>query len=245
MPDRFRPGLTGFVAYMSRKDAEDALARFEGYTLNGNRLRVSWSKPVSLPSQPAYGKFASACQLIVGSLNPESRRPHVNPHSTHSRSRSPPRAKSNRDQADATRDYWLDQVPAEETKFIQEVSKRIRDHGPGLIETLKERESANPKFNFLLDEKVRAVSKLLADAQAAAFHAFQYFLDRRYTFPDPPPPSFNDEVSLESFNVTNLHPRVMRQPTHLTQTSGPNSRRPARSQSESWHSDVWKRCCVL
>lgn len=56
MPDRFRPGLTGFVAYMTREDAVDALTRFEGYMMNGSRLRLSWSKPVSLPRQPAYGE---------------------------------------------------------------------------------------------------------------------------------------------------------------------------------------------
>lgn len=56
--------------------------------------------------------------------------------------------------ADSKRDYWFDQVPAEELKFIQEVSKRIRDHGPGLLETLKGRERENPKFAFLFDKEV-------------------------------------------------------------------------------------------
>jgi U2-associated protein SR140 len=46
-------------------------------------------------------------------------------------------------------------VPAEELKFMQEVSRRIRDHGPGLLDTLKERERENPKFDFLFENEVR------------------------------------------------------------------------------------------
>lgn len=53
---RAKPGLTGFVCYMTRRDAERAVSDFDGYEWNGSVLRVSWSKPVPIPRKALYGK---------------------------------------------------------------------------------------------------------------------------------------------------------------------------------------------
>ncbi|THU95415.1 hypothetical protein K435DRAFT_859639, partial [Dendrothele bispora CBS 962.96] len=39
-------GLSGFVSYMTRKDAEQALREFDGFDWGGSVLRVGWSKAV-------------------------------------------------------------------------------------------------------------------------------------------------------------------------------------------------------
>ncbi|BEI83938.1 hypothetical protein CcaverHIS002_0405420 [Cutaneotrichosporon cavernicola] len=78
-------------------------------------------------------------------------------------------------------DYWYDNVPAKELLFLQDVSKRIREHGPGLLDTLKERERENPKFAFLFEK------------ETAAYYVFQHLVNSRFSFPEPPPPSFNEE----------------------------------------------------
>jgi U2-associated protein SR140 len=53
---RAKPGgLSGFVAYMRRRDAEAALRELDGASWGGSVLRVGWSKSVSLPARPLYG----------------------------------------------------------------------------------------------------------------------------------------------------------------------------------------------
>ncbi|KAI4526222.1 hypothetical protein K525DRAFT_233594 [Schizophyllum commune Loenen D] len=55
--------LSGFVAFMKRKDAEDALRQFDGYDWGGSTLRVGWSKAVPVAARPlgadAHGRALS------------------------------------------------------------------------------------------------------------------------------------------------------------------------------------------
>jgi RNA recognition motif-containing protein len=44
----------GFVAFMVRRQAEDALQKLDGFLSNNQMMRLSWSKSVGLPSQPIY-----------------------------------------------------------------------------------------------------------------------------------------------------------------------------------------------
>ena len=48
-------GLSGFVSFMKRKDAETALREFDGFDWGGSVLRVGWSKAVPLAPRPIYG----------------------------------------------------------------------------------------------------------------------------------------------------------------------------------------------
>lgn len=63
----------------------------------------------------------------------------------------------------SVRDRWFESVAPEQMKFIEDVSKRIRDHGAGLMETIRERERLNPKFAFLFDSKVIFMPLQIAD----------------------------------------------------------------------------------
>jgi len=53
---RSKAGLSGFVAYMKRKDAEIAVKELDGLDWGGSLLRVGWSKMVRIPPRPLYGK---------------------------------------------------------------------------------------------------------------------------------------------------------------------------------------------
>ncbi|CAF0807648.1 unnamed protein product [Rotaria sordida] len=44
----------GFVAYMSRKDAERAMHELNGTQLDSISVRMSWGRPVHIPPQPVY-----------------------------------------------------------------------------------------------------------------------------------------------------------------------------------------------
>ena len=49
-----RPGLSGFVSFMKRKDAEKAVREIDGFDWGGSVLRVGWSKAVPIAAKPAY-----------------------------------------------------------------------------------------------------------------------------------------------------------------------------------------------
>ena len=50
-------GLSGFVSFMKRKDAEAALKEFDGFDWGGSVLRVGWSKAVPIAAKPMYGQY--------------------------------------------------------------------------------------------------------------------------------------------------------------------------------------------
>lgn len=44
----------GFVAFMSRKDGERALANLSGKDIDGFEMKMGWGKPVAIPLHPIY-----------------------------------------------------------------------------------------------------------------------------------------------------------------------------------------------
>ena len=50
-------GLSGFVSFMKRKDAEEALRELDGFDWGGCILRVGWSKAVPVAAKAAYGTY--------------------------------------------------------------------------------------------------------------------------------------------------------------------------------------------
>lgn len=51
-----KAGLTGFVAFMKRKDAERAVREMDNLDWGGSVLRVGWSKAMPLPSRAIFGE---------------------------------------------------------------------------------------------------------------------------------------------------------------------------------------------
>ena len=47
-------GLSGFVSFMKRRDAETAVQKIDGYDWGGSVLRVGWSKAVPIAAKAAY-----------------------------------------------------------------------------------------------------------------------------------------------------------------------------------------------
>ncbi|RXN23455.1 U2 snRNP-associated SURP motif-containing -like protein [Labeo rohita] len=52
--ERTRVTNRGFVAFMTRKDAERALAALDGKTIMGFEMKLGWGKAVRIPPQPLY-----------------------------------------------------------------------------------------------------------------------------------------------------------------------------------------------
>lgn len=53
-------GLTGFVCFMRREDAEYALKESDGITWGGSVLKTSWGKAMPKPPRPYYCEFSAA-----------------------------------------------------------------------------------------------------------------------------------------------------------------------------------------
>ncbi|KAL1751128.1 hypothetical protein FB107DRAFT_222634 [Schizophyllum commune] len=60
--------LSGFVAFMKRKDAEDALRQFDGYDWGGSTLRVGWSKAVPVAARPLYASPVLGDEIVTDSF---------------------------------------------------------------------------------------------------------------------------------------------------------------------------------
>lgn len=50
-------GLSGFVSYLTRRDAEDALREYDGFEWGGSVLRVGWSKAVPIAAKALYRQY--------------------------------------------------------------------------------------------------------------------------------------------------------------------------------------------
>ncbi|KAH9949544.1 hypothetical protein B0H21DRAFT_777161 [Amylocystis lapponica] len=86
-------GLSGFVSFMRRKDAEAALRELDGFDWGGSILRVGWSKAVPIAAKPMYvakkPKSRSPSRSRSRSRSPDKPRER-----SRSRSRSPSRRRS-------------------------------------------------------------------------------------------------------------------------------------------------------
>jgi len=67
-------GLSGFVSFMKRRDAEEALRELDGFDWGGSVLRVGWSKAVPVSARAMYSKgfyfesqYMTNCSLLFSS----------------------------------------------------------------------------------------------------------------------------------------------------------------------------------
>nr|GAT43003.1 predicted protein [Mycena chlorophos] len=162
-------GLSGFVSYMKRKDAEDAQRELDGCEWGGSTLRVGWSKAVPIAAKALYvselskNSESSQRRSRSRSRSPRDRDRHHHSH-TSRRSRSPwsrsrsasPRRRHSRSR-DRHRGASRSLSPRREDEeevvtdaFIRAVAAEVKGHGSKYEQNLKERERNNPKFAFLL-----------------------------------------------------------------------------------------------
>ncbi|KAF7315461.1 hypothetical protein MIND_00061000 [Mycena indigotica] len=155
-------GLSGFVSFMKRKDAEEALRELDGFEWGGSVLRVGWSKAVPIGSKALY---VSELPKISESSRHRSRsrsrsRSPRDKHRSHtsrrsrSRSASPPRrhspSRERRREVSRSPSPLRDEEEFVTDAFIRSVANEVKGRGSKYEQNLKERERNNPKFAFLL-----------------------------------------------------------------------------------------------
>ncbi|EJD52558.1 hypothetical protein AURDEDRAFT_82199 [Auricularia subglabra TFB-10046 SS5] len=83
-----RTGLSGFVSFMKRKDAEDALRELDGFDWGGSVLRVGWSKAVPIAAKAAYDARGGTQGLGAPTISHPLLHSHSHGHDRRERSRS-------------------------------------------------------------------------------------------------------------------------------------------------------------
>jgi len=61
-------GLSGFISYMKRRDAEACVREMDGFDWGGSILRVGWSKAVPVAPRAAYGAFNDSIMLFISCI---------------------------------------------------------------------------------------------------------------------------------------------------------------------------------
>ncbi|KAJ3513315.1 hypothetical protein NLJ89_g3015 [Agrocybe chaxingu] len=159
-------GLNGFVSFMTRRDAEDALREYDGYDWGGSILRVGWSKAVPIAAKALYVEAGVVLAIVIEPVrvnaatldirevllmtetahrSPRRRRSYSRSRrGRESSSRSPRRRHSRSPRHDA------DEGDDVTDTFIRAVAAEVKGHDTKYEETLKDLEKNNPKYNFLL-----------------------------------------------------------------------------------------------
>ena len=166
-------GLSGFVSFMKRKDAEAALREFDGLDWGGSTLRVGWSKAVPIAPRAAYtaplersrdrgyksrsrSRSPPPSRRYRHSRSPRRSYCRSRSHSYSSGSRSPSRRRRRSDSPygrPCRRDDEDDAAMVTDT-FIRTVAAEVRGHDADYEANLKERERGNPKYGFLHNKHV-------------------------------------------------------------------------------------------
>ncbi|KIM31116.1 hypothetical protein M408DRAFT_253799 [Serendipita vermifera MAFF 305830] len=206
-------GLSGFVSFKRRKDAEVALRELDGASWGGSILRVGWSKAVATSGRVLYGRRNSR------SRSPDPRRSHRHQRSySRSRSRSRSPAYERRKRRDSTRSRERHshddhshrrsrsrsydrshrrerrrrsreshRVPRDEQTFIELVAVMTRAHGKTFEDSLMERERGNPQYEFLYSHK------------SPAGRLYEDLLDPEYSAPE----GFDDDGNDAAYSTDN------------------------------------------
>ncbi|KAF9820369.1 hypothetical protein IEO21_01378 [Rhodonia placenta] len=126
-------GLSGFVSFMKRKDAEAALRELDGFDWGGSILRVGWSKAVPMAAKPLYGHDRGRGQEVEATLVDVTELNIVHTPAL---------------------DHALLAIEADETsdQFIRLVAAEVKGHDMEYEDSLRERERSNPIYSFLKSE---------------------------------------------------------------------------------------------
>lgn len=149
-------GLTGFVCYMQRVDAEYAMKEADGITWGGCTLRTSWGKAMPKTQRPMY-------RMPSGSERSRGKRKSTSPvrddaaderGSGYKKRRSPdsqrPHRRALRVPSPRT-SIVQEMATSPEAQLIQGVAQRVRDYGPSFEALVRDKEQNNPRFDWLRD----------------------------------------------------------------------------------------------
>ncbi|KAI8381439.1 uncharacterized protein BYT42DRAFT_566518 [Radiomyces spectabilis] len=174
----------GFVSFMERRDAEQALRALDGKDVQGYVMKVGWGKAVPLPAQPMFVLEKAKQPMQTGlPFNAQIVKSPVGTNVV-------PRA-----EVKVTKPTNMNRV-----KIIHRLIERVIKHGPQFEHIIMEREKDNPAFEFLFKHtspdhiyyRWRLYSILQGDSKSDwRTEPFQMFEGGAWWIPPEVP--FNDE----------------------------------------------------
>ncbi|KAM6969749.1 U2 snRNP-associated SURP motif-containing protein [Aplochiton taeniatus] len=152
--ERTRVTNRGFVAFMTRKDAERALTALEGKTVMGFEMKLGWGKAVRIPPQPLYTPIGV---LKMATPPPPSGLPfNAQPRDRFRNDFTKPWGRS-KEEFDKTLSEAVVKVviPTERNLLglIHRMIEFVVREGPMFEAIIMSKEKNNPDFRFLFDNK--------------------------------------------------------------------------------------------
>ncbi|KAK9974604.1 hypothetical protein ABG768_022684 [Culter alburnus] len=152
--ERTRVTNRGFVAFMTRKDAERALAALDGKTVMGFEMKLGWGKAVRIPPQPLYTPIGV---LKTTAPPPPSGLPfNAQPRDRFRNDFTKPRSRSQEDFYKTLSEAVVTVVIPPERNLLGLIHRMIEfvvREGPMFEAIIMSREKNNPDFRFLFDNK--------------------------------------------------------------------------------------------
>lgn len=148
-------GLTGFVCFMNREDAESALREADGISWGGSVLHTSWGKSMPRPVKPFYSAPTVSYSTRRAKSSSHAEQSPMIGGLKRSRSDASPsapvsqrRRRNSRSPSPRSR-LQQEMVHSETAKTIRAVAERIKAYGPAFEKLIREKEEHNPSFNWL------------------------------------------------------------------------------------------------
>uniref|UniRef100_A0A3Q3MYX8 Zgc:163098 n=1 Tax=Mastacembelus armatus TaxID=205130 RepID=A0A3Q3MYX8_9TELE len=150
--ERCRTSNRAFVAFMTRKDAERALAALDGKVIMGFEMKLGWGKPARIPPQPLYTPVG-----VRATMPPPSGLPfNAQPRDRFRNDFTKPLAMS-KGELDKTLSEAVVKVviPAERNLLflIHRMIEFVVREGPVFEAIIMNREKNNPEYRFLFENK--------------------------------------------------------------------------------------------
>ncbi|XP_061658286.1 U2 snRNP-associated SURP motif-containing protein isoform X1 [Syngnathoides biaculeatus] len=150
--ERCRTSNRAFVAFMTRKDAERALAALDGKVIMGFEMKLGWGKPARIPPQPLYTPAG-----VRGAPPPQSGLPfNAQPRGCFRNDFTKPLALSQVDLHKTLSEAVVKVVIPTERNLLFLIHRMIEfvvREGPMFEAMIMNKEKNNPEYSFLFDNK--------------------------------------------------------------------------------------------
>ncbi|CAL8276617.1 unnamed protein product [Arctogadus glacialis] len=150
--ERCRTTNRAFVAYMTRRDAERALASLDGKTVMGFEMKLGWGKPARIPPQPLYTPTGMRSAPPPPSGLPFNAQPRDRLRNDFTKPLGRSKAELHKTLSEAVVKVV---IPTERILLvlIHRMVEFVVREGPMFEAIIMSKEKNNPDFRFLFDNK--------------------------------------------------------------------------------------------
>ncbi|XP_036071240.1 U2 snRNP-associated SURP motif-containing protein isoform X2 [Oryzias melastigma] len=150
--ERGRTSNRAFVAFMTRKDAERAMAALDGKVIMGFEMKLGWGKPARIPPQPLYTPIGVRVAPPPPSGLPFNAQPRDRFRNDFTKPLSSSKAELDKTLSEAVVKVV---IPTERNLLflIHRMIEFVVREGPMFEAIIMNKEKSNPDYRFLFDNK--------------------------------------------------------------------------------------------